>query len=75
MKRPFIVVFLLALIVVSCDNDFPDDYCTCHEGGNAIEGWDDVQDTTLVNKKDTLGGFDVTVDGWNNSDKQDIFVK
>lgn len=39
-----------------------------------IQHGDDGRDTTIVNKKDTLGGFDVSVDGWTNSETHDILL-
>jgi len=74
MKHLYFLFFLLAFLVTSCDEEFPMDYCPCHESGNIIGGWDDGRDTTIVNKKDTLGGFDVSVDGWTNSETHDILL-
>ena len=72
MKR-LPVVFLLAALsacIYSCDNDWPDDLCTCHHGGS-IDGWD-VSDTTDVFKKDSTGGFEIEVENWDNSETHDI---
>jgi len=77
MMRPTAVVFLLLLCLVSsCDEDcsLEDCRCHCHDNGNSIGGWDDGKDSTVVNKKDTVGGFDVTVDGWSNSETHDIIL-
>lgn len=80
MNRPlktrcmFPVLFLILLllsIVTSCDNEWPDDLCDC-EKGNTIGGWEDANDTTVVSKNDTIGGFAISVDEWGNICQQDI---
>lgn len=57
---------LLVLIFTSCDREWPDDFCPCTHGGT-IDGWENSQDTTIINKKDSLGGFSITVDEWKDS--------
>lgn len=58
--------------VTSCDNEWPDDLCDCDKGGNTIEGWGDANDSTLVHKQDTLGGFDISLKDWGDISQQDI---
>lgn len=57
--------------IISCDNEWPDDLCDC-PGGNGIGGWEDANDTTIVNPKDTLGGFEISLDEWGDISTQDI---
>lgn len=70
---PILMMIMLSTsVVTSCDNEWPDDLCDCPNGGNGIGGWGDANDTTIVNKQDTLGGFEITLDDWGNINKQDI---
>ena len=64
-----ILVFLPG--ITSCDNEWPDDLCDC-EGGNTIGGWEDANDTTIVNKNDSIGGFAISMDEWGSVCTQDI---
>lgn len=73
MTRYSIIVPLSALLLLaSCDDDFPYESCPCHTGGNGIGGWENGTDSTLIEKKDSIGGFDVTVDEWGNTIKTDV---
>lgn len=58
--------------IVSCDNEWPDDICECHRGGNTVGGWEEGNDTTNVNKKDSVGIFEISVDKWGDICTQDI---
>lgn len=70
---PFIyALVLLQFIIVSCDEEWPDDICTCHKNGNVIDGWGETGDSTIVNKKDSVPGFEISVDGWGKSETHDI---
>lgn len=79
MKRPTAVIpLMLILFLVSCSDDYPYDFeqcqCHCHNNGNVIDGWEDNTDTTDVSKKDPASGFEVTLDGWGNPEKQDAHL-
>lgn len=66
-----LLVLLVSMTVLACE-DYPDDYeCTCPHGG-VIGGWDEPDDTTSVNHKDTTGGFSISVDNWNETETHDI---
>lgn len=63
--------WLTMTLATSCDDEWTDDRCNCKHGDNGIGGWGD-QDTTDVNRNDTLGGFDVSVADWGEREKHDI---
>lgn len=65
-------VLLLLTTISSCDREWPDDLCDCHHGSNDIGGWEDANDTTIVHKNDTVGGFAISVDDWGNIITNDI---
>lgn len=66
------LLVLLVLVSFSSCEDYPYDYeCTCPHGG-AIDGWDEPDDTTSVNQKDTTGGFSISVDNWKEAETHDI---
>lgn len=71
------VLSLLVLMVLtaftSCEDYYEDYECTCPHGG-VIDGWDEPDDTTSVNQKDTTGGFDVSVEKWENPETHDIHL-
>ena len=65
------VLLLIATSFISCEPDYPlDEVCTC---GGEIGGWDEPNDTTITQKKDTTGGFDVSVTQWGDTLTQDIY--
>ena len=71
IRPPAVLVLLLTCIAVSCEDDYPfDSSCHCHDNG--IGGWEDSKDTTIVNRTDTVGGFEISVDNWENSEIRDI---
>ena len=76
MKKPptllLVTLMMSALGFVSCETD-DDDFliCTCHHGGS-IDDWEEATDTTEVFRKDSVGGFDISVNDWQNSEKHDI---
>ena len=60
MKRLPVLSFLVlmtSLAILSCEDDYYDRECTCPHGG-VIGGWEEPDDTTSVNQKDTTGGFE-----------------
>jgi len=69
----FYALVLFQFIIVSCDQEWPDDICTCHKNGNVIGGWEDA-DTTDVHRKDSTGGFAIQVENWNDTIKSNIFL-
>lgn len=72
-----VILSALILLVTSCDGDYPYDceYCHCHDNGNTIGGWDEEgKDTTDIGKKDPAGGFEVTLDGWDDPVTQDAHL-
>ena len=74
MKRLPVLSFLVlmaSLAILSCEDDYYDRECTCSHGG-VIGGWEDPDDTTSVNQKDTTGGFDISLENWGNSETHDI---
>lgn len=66
------LVLMVSVTFTSCEDCYEDCECTCPHGG-VIDGWDDG-DTTSVNKKDTTGGFEITVDKWGESETHDIHL-
>lgn len=68
---PVLLMLSFLSIVTSCDKEWPDDLCDCDKG-NTIGGWEDANDTTVVSKNDTIGGFSISVDEWGNISQQDI---
>lgn len=76
MMNRYITVVLLVLgfSAVSCDKEYPFDYYRCHCHGNGIGGWEDQNDTTVTNRKDTVGGFEITVEEWEEYDRHDIHL-
>lgn len=67
-----LLVMTTSFVITSCDKEWPDDLCDCEKGDNGIGGWGDANDTTIVNKKDTLGGFEISLDDWEDISRQDI---
>ena len=63
-------LLFLPLMVASCDNEWPDDYCPCHQGG-IIGGWEE-SDTTEIIHKDSTSGFSITLENWGNRENKDI---
>jgi len=62
-----LLVMIFVPILVSCDKEWPDDICNCQPGGNGIDGWDEANDSTIVNKKDSTGGFAVSMEQWGDT--------
>ncbi len=72
MMRPSAVLALLLIcIVASCEDDYPF-YNQCHCLDNGIGEWDNPNDTTIVNGHDAAGGFEISVENWENSEIHDI---
>lgn len=65
------MLMLLLFAITSCDKEWPDDICDCNNG-STIGGWGEANDTTIVNKNDSIGGFSVTLEEWGNICQQDI---
>ena len=61
---------LSPITLISCEEEWPDDECTCRHGGS-IGGWED-SDTTVIFKKDSTAGFEISVEDWNDSGTHDI---
>ena len=74
MKRLPVLSFLVlmaSLASTSCEDDYYYRECTCPQGG-VIGGWEEPDDTTSVNQKDTTGGFEISLENWGNSETHDI---
>lgn len=65
-----IVLSLFLFTATSCEQEWPDDLCTCSQGGS-IEGWDDGGDSD-IHQKDSTAGFEIRVDQWNGMQNQNI---
>lgn len=71
MKQTLTFISLIALVALaSCEKDFVDDR-DCNmvqppEGG-AIGGWDDQVNDSIVPKDTIVGGFDISLDEWDDS--------
>ena len=68
-------LLLITLLFPSCDNEWPEDDCSCHNEGGYIGGWDESNDTTISNKRDSVSGFDINLDNWGDTINHDIPVK
>ena len=68
----FLVLFIL-MTTISCDVYEEDAICTCPHGGT-IGGWEEPEDTTSVNQKDTTRGLEVILEDWGNSETHDISI-
>lgn len=64
------LMLILVLSTTSCDNEWPNDYCICQQGGT-IGGWEDG-DETDIHSKDSTAGFEVSLEHWNDTCKNDI---
>lgn len=71
IKHSSVLALLLTCFVVSCEDDYPY-YSTCHCRDNGIGGWDNPKDTTSVGRQDTVGGFEISVEKWKDSEIHDI---
>lgn len=67
------IMLILVLTITSCDNEWPDDYCNCQQGGT-IGGWEDPNDTTITDKKDSIGDIEVILNNWQDSEKHNIHL-
>lgn len=74
IRLPTIVcsLLLLSTIMSSCDNEWPDDYCNCHQGGT-IGGWEDGNDTD-IHPKDSTAGFEIHLEHWDDTCKINIVI-
>lgn len=68
---PLLVAVSVLVILYSCNDDLPPEECPCPKGG-MIGGWEDP-DTTDVNKEPN-GGFDVSLDNWNDTIHNNIVL-
>lgn len=77
MRRTFhVAILLLTTCLVSCEeDDFLNCYpgCQCHNN-NEIGGWENGNDSAIVNGKDTVGGFEISVDEWGNTINNDVHL-
>lgn len=73
IRLPTVMVMILfiTLSITSCDNEWPDDYCDCRNGGE-IDGWEESNDTTITNKNDSIGGIEVILNNWKDSEIHNI---
>lgn len=69
----FILVIFISTTSTSCEHEYEDTECTCPQGG-VIGGWEEPDDTTVVNQKDTTGGFEVSLEDWGNTETHDISI-
>lgn len=65
-------MLILVLTITSCDNEWPDDYCNCQQGGT-IGGWEDGNETD-VNSKDSTAGFEINLEHWKDNCRNDIVL-
>lgn len=68
---PLFVFFSVLIMISSCNDDWTPEECPCPKGSN-IDGWKDP-DTTVVNKEPN-GGFDVSLDNWNDTIHNNIVL-
>ena len=66
------MVLFLLLFLVSCDDEWPNEVCDCHKGNNSIDDWENADDSTIVNRKDSVGLFEISVDAWGGIYSRDI---
>ena len=66
------MMLLFTLSIASCDKEWSEDYCTCQEGGT-IGGWEDGGETDVHNK-DSTAGFEISLENWNDTCKNDIVL-
>ena len=66
------MVLFSLLFLVSCDDEWPNEVCDCHKGNNSIDDWENADDSTIVNRKDSVGLFEISVDAWGGIYSQDI---
>lgn len=72
LPTAYCIMLSLTLMMTSCAEEWPDDYCPCQQGG-VIGGWEDGGDTD-VNHKDSTAGFEVSLEHWNDTCKNDIVL-
>ena len=74
MKRLPVLFFLILALSMSFPSCEEHDYeCTCPQV-SVIGGWDEPDDTTSVEQKDTTGGFEISVENWDNPETHDISI-
>ena len=66
------LMLILVLSTTSCDKEWSDDYCNCQQGGT-IGGWEDG-DATDIHSKDSTDGFEVSLEKWNDTCKNDLEI-
>lgn len=66
-----------SLFFLSCEKDFiEDEDCITESPGSPVEGWDNDKDTTIHQKPDSInGGFDISVDEWNDTLEYTYIIK
>lgn len=72
-----IMLIQAILCFVSCEKDFVyDDDCDLYRGAGSIGGWDQSNDTTITQTKDTItGGFDIVLNEWGDTIHKEIKLK
>ena len=68
-----LLVIFISMTSTSCDHEYEDIECTCPHGG-AIGGWEEPDDTTDINQRDTTGGFEISLEDWENTETHDIAI-
>ena len=64
------MVLIVSMAFTSCEVEYYDRECTCSCGG-VIGGWEEPDDTTSINQKDTTGGFKISLENWGESETYD----
>lgn len=68
---PLITVITVSVIMASCNDGWSPEECPCPKGGN-ISDWENP-DTTVINREPN-GGFDVSLDNWNDTIHNNIVL-
>ena len=72
LPTAYSITLSLILMMTSCVEEWSEDYCPCQQGG-VIGGWEDGGETD-VNHKDSTAGFEVSLEHWNDTCKNDIVL-
>lgn len=72
-----IIMLQAILCLASCEKDFVyDDDCDLYRGAGSIGGWDQSNDTTITQTKDTItGGFAIDLNEWGDTIHKEIKLK
>lgn len=81
MRRPLATIIVLLSLIISvhvlfssCEKDFiEDEDCITNIGD--IPGWDEPQDTTAEQTRDSInGGFVVSVNEWGDTIRHELII-